>query len=120
LTGLARQYFRYGFWKWRMLRRYPNTLLWRQGLPPLFVFSLIGLGLLGFFLPLFWTFLAIEVILYAGILISAGVLAASNQRKISLVIGLPLVISCMHLSWGAGFLWSMIVGVFTTQHREKE
>jgi len=120
LTGLARQYFRYGFWKWRMLRRYPNTLLWRQGLPPLFMLSLIGLGLLGFFLPLFWTFLAIEVILYAGILISAGVLAASNQRKISLVIGLPLAISCMHLSWGAGFLWSMIVGVFTTQHREKE
>jgi len=32
LPGLAKQYFRYGFWKWRMLQRYPDTLRWRQAL----------------------------------------------------------------------------------------
>jgi glycosyltransferase involved in cell wall biosynthesis len=37
LLELARQYWRYGYWKWRMLRRYPDTLRWRQALPPLFV-----------------------------------------------------------------------------------
>ena len=42
LAALARQYSRYGFWKWRMLRRYPETLRWRQGLPPLFVLSLLA------------------------------------------------------------------------------
>ncbi|RPH58223.1 MAG: glycosyltransferase family 2 protein, partial [Chloroflexi bacterium] len=26
LGALAQQYFRYGFWKWKMLRRYPGTL----------------------------------------------------------------------------------------------
>ena len=43
LRDLARQYWRYGYWKFRMLRRYPDTLRWRQALPPLFVASLIGL-----------------------------------------------------------------------------
>jgi len=31
LALLAKQYARYGYWKWRMLRRYPETLRWRQG-----------------------------------------------------------------------------------------
>jgi cellulose synthase/poly-beta-1,6-N-acetylglucosamine synthase-like glycosyltransferase len=119
LPGLARQYFRYGYWKWRMLRRYPETLLWRQGLPPLFVLSLLGMGLLGFFQPLFWALLVIEITLYTIILIAAGIMTASKLKKISLVIGLPLAISCMHICWGSGFLWSMIVGVFTAQLREK-
>ncbi|HEY9153195.1 MAG TPA: glycosyltransferase family 2 protein, partial [Anaerolineales bacterium] len=45
---LARQYWRYGFWKWRMLKRYTNTIRWRQALPPLFVVSVIGLAILSF------------------------------------------------------------------------
>ncbi len=117
-SGLAKQYFRYGFWKWRMLRRYPNTLRWRQGLPPLFLLSLIGLGISGIFLPLFLVLLGAEIILYAFALTIAGVQAAFKQKKISLVFGVPLAISSMHISWGAGFLWSMIGGVFTNHDPE--
>src|SRR3990172_3332671 len=47
-SSLARQYARYGFWKFRMLRRYPRTLRLRQALPPLFLLSLILLPLLAF------------------------------------------------------------------------
>jgi len=119
LSGLVKQYFRYGFWKWRMLRRYPHTLRWRQGLPPLFVFSLIGLGIPGVFLPLFRVLLAADIIIYIFILIAVGVQAAIIQRKFFLVFGLPLAISCMHISWGAGFLWSMIRGIFTNHVPEK-
>ncbi|MCX6035672.1 MAG: glycosyltransferase family 2 protein [Chloroflexi bacterium] len=119
-SGLAKQYFRYGFWKWRMLRRYPNTLRWRQGLPPLFVVSLIGLGILGIFLPLFRVLLAAEIILYTFALTAAGVQAVFKQKKFSLFFGLPLAISCMHISWGMGFLWSMIRGVFTNHVPEKK
>ena len=120
LSGLAKQYFRYGFWKWRMLRRYPYTLHWRQGLPPLFVISLIGLGISGIFLPLVRVLLALEIILYAITLVAAGIHAVFKQKKFFLVIGLPLAISFMHVSWGAGFLWSMIVGVFTNHDPEKK
>ncbi len=120
LPGLAKQYSRYGFWKWRMLRRYPDTLRWRQGLPPLFVLSLIGLGILGIFVSLFRVLLAAEISVYALALAAAGVQAAFKQKKFSLAFGLPLAISFMHISWGAGFLWSMIRGVFTDNNPEKK
>ncbi len=119
LPGLAKQYFRYGFWKWRMLRRYPETLRWRQGLPPLFVFSLLVLGILGLFLPLFRLLLAAETILYLLIMTGAGFQAGFKHKQLSLVLGLPLAIACMHISWGAGFLWSMIKGMFTNHLPEK-
>jgi glycosyltransferase involved in cell wall biosynthesis len=120
LAGLAKQYFRYGFWKWCMLRRYPATLRWRQGLPPLFVLSFIALGILGIFLPLFRLLLAVEIILYATVLAAAGLQAAFKHKKFFLVFGLPLAISSMHIFWGAGFLSSMIGGAFTKHESEKE
>jgi succinoglycan biosynthesis protein ExoA len=107
LRELARQYWRYGYWKFRMLRRYPDTLRWRQGLPPLFVASLIGLILLAWWWPAWWL-LALELALYVTVLFLAGLLSALRHRKIYLIIGLPLSIATMHLAWGAGFLWSMV------------
>jgi glycosyltransferase involved in cell wall biosynthesis len=108
LDGLARQYWRYGFWKWRMLRRYPSTLRWRQALPPIFVFSIAGLSLLGMWLyPFFWL-LGAEILIYLAVLSLAGLRAAQKRQKPLLVIGLPLAIAAMHLSWGSGFLWSML------------
>ncbi|HTX91060.1 MAG TPA: glycosyltransferase family 2 protein [Anaerolineales bacterium] len=115
LAELARQYARYGFWKWCMLRRYPGTLRWRQGLPPLFVLSLIGGTILGIFFPIFRSLLAFEVLIYIVVLAAAGLRAAIRQKKASLFAGLPLAIACMHITWGAGFLWSMIRGIFTNR-----
>ncbi len=110
LRELARQYWRYGYWKFRMLRRYPGTLRWRQALPPLFVSSLIGLTLLAWFPPARWT-LALEVLLYVTVLLLAGLHSAFQHRKSYLIIGLPLSIATMHLAWGSGFLWSMIASL---------
>ena len=59
LKDLARQYWRYGLWKWQMLRRYPATIRWRQALPPLFVLSVLGLLVLSFFLPFLGWLLAL-------------------------------------------------------------
>ncbi len=73
LAALAKQYTRYGFWKWRMLRRYPETLRWRQALPPLFVLSLLDGALLAAFLPVFRVLLAAEIIIYLVVLVAAGV-----------------------------------------------
>jgi len=108
LSDLARQYFRYGYWKLRMLRRYPGTLRWRQALPPLFVFSLIALALLAIgFAPARWL-LGAELVVYLAALV-AGTARASNRNGGGwLLVGVPLAILTMHLFWGAGFLWSMI------------
>jgi succinoglycan biosynthesis protein ExoA len=107
LAQLARQYWRYGYWKARMLRRYPETLRWRQALPPAFVLSLAALGMLSVILPAAGWLFMLESVAYILILIAAGFLAAGKQRDWTLVIGVPLAIACMHLAWGSAFLWSM-------------
>jgi glycosyltransferase involved in cell wall biosynthesis len=112
LSELIHQYWRYGFWKWRMLRRYPATLRWRQALPPLFVLGLIGLSVLSIVLPLAGMLLAGGLLVYVSVLILAGLRAAAQQRKPSLLLGLPLAIAAMHVSWGSGFLWSALTSSF--------
>jgi glycosyltransferase involved in cell wall biosynthesis len=111
LLELARQYWRYGFWKWRMLRRYPDTLRWRQALPPLFVLSLLVLAFLSVFFPLMGFALAGELLLYFIVFLAAGLHAGWRHRKPYLLFGLPLAIPVMHLTWGSGLLWSMVVSV---------
>jgi succinoglycan biosynthesis protein ExoA len=93
-----------------MLRRYPDTLRWRQGLPPLFTASLIGLALLAWWPPT-GRLLALELVLYVTVLLLAGLLSALRYRKLFLFIGLPLSIATMHLAWGGAFLWSMLMSL---------
>ncbi len=111
LRDLAKQYWRYGYWKWHMLRRYPDTLRWRQGIPPLFVLSLIGLGLFSWWQPM-GLILVVELILYFGILFLVCVVSAVKYRKLSLIPGMFLSIPTMHISWGGGFLWSVLTSMF--------
>ena len=97
---LAKQYFNYGYWKWQMLRRYPNTLRWRQFLPPVFVLSLFFWLVAGVFFPPAFLLLVLELFFYFFILFVAG---AKLKR-----FGLPLAIAVMHISWGSGLLWSAL------------
>jgi glycosyltransferase involved in cell wall biosynthesis len=105
---LARQYWRYGFWKLRMLRRYPGTLRWRQALPPAFVLSLLVGLLLAFWFSLFAWIFVIELAAYILVLLIVGLQVGIKHRNITLVLGVPLAIATMHLTWGSAFLWSMI------------
>ncbi len=105
---LAGQYWRYGFWKWRMLKRYTKTIRWRQALPPLFVGSLIAVIFLSFWFSFARWLFSLEIILYLFILIAASIQAGIRNRKPFLIVGLPLSILIMHLTWGSGFLFSLI------------
>jgi len=106
--ALARQYFRYGFWKARMLRLYPKTIRWRQALPPIFVLSLLLLFLLGFLWQPFWLALILIGLCYSMILLVAGALVAIKKKNFFFVLGVPFAISTMHFAWGTSFLWSWI------------
>ncbi len=112
LDELAKQYWRYGFWKFKMLRRYPDTVRWRQALPPLFVASLIVLAIFSFFFLLARFILFFEIIFYLLALMAAGIEHAILQRKPLLIPGLMLAILTMHLAWGSGFLWSLVTTPF--------
>jgi succinoglycan biosynthesis protein ExoA len=108
LGALAKQYARYGFWKLRMLRRYPQTLRPRQAIPPLFVLSLILLPLLSLIWSPAASLLGLEMVIYGLLLFGAAIQKALKHRHLSLVIGIPLAIATMHLSWGSAFLWSLL------------
>ena len=108
LQELARQYWRYGYWKWRMLRRYTNTIRWRQALPPLFVLSLITLAVVSLFIPFTGFILAGELMAYILVLFAVGMQVSIRKKYLYFAIGLPLAISVMHVLWGSGFLWSIL------------
>jgi len=108
LKSLAKQYWRYGYWKFRMLRRYPQTLRWRQALPPVFVLSLVVLLALAVFSPLARAALGLELVLYALVLILGMAAAARRENDWRLLLAVPVAIATMHISWGAGLWWSLI------------
>lgn len=108
LPALARQYWRYGYWKVHMLRRYPGTIRWRQALPPVFVSSLILLALLSPFVRAAWFALIGILALYTLVLMLTGVQLGTRHKSASFFLGVPLAIACMHFSWGAGFVWGLL------------
>jgi cellulose synthase/poly-beta-1,6-N-acetylglucosamine synthase-like glycosyltransferase len=116
LPELWRQYSRYGYWKARMLLRYPRSLRWRQALPPLFVLlTAVELALGVVWTPAWWL-LGIQWTAYAAILLLAGILDAGRGRDASLSVGLPAAWGTMHIAWGASFWWG-IVGGLLDPHR---
>ncbi|MBL8051167.1 MAG: glycosyltransferase [Anaerolineales bacterium] len=112
LKQLAIQYFRYGFWKLKMLKRYPHTLRWRQALPPLFVLSLLAWVVLSLWLQVAFYILVLQLFLYFFVLGLAGVRLAFSKKKGYLIFGVPLAIATMHIAWGTGFLFSGISSLF--------
>lgn len=117
-AALARQYWRYGFWKARMLRRYPETLRWRQAGPPLFVSALALLAPLAPHLLSARLALVVVLALYSLALVGVGLQLARRSGTPALLLCGPLAVAVMHLAWGAGFLWSLASppGVETRQH----
>lgn len=108
LAELMKQYARYGFWKARMIRRYPGSIRWRQALPPLLVLAFLLLGLLSVGLFWAWQLLGLLAAGYAGALLLAGTLESLRRCDLALLPGLPLSLAAMHLSWGSAFLWGLI------------
>jgi hypothetical protein len=115
LGQLARQYWRYGFWKCRMLFRYPGSLRWRQALPPMFVLSVLALALTSTFWRPALTVLAVELGLYLAVVMAAGLNIAVRRQRAALIPGAALALITMHWAWGAAFLWSALASV-TNRH----
>ena len=116
LRALSKQYYGYGYWKFQMLKRYPETLRWRQALPPAFILGLFLLLLAGIFWKPALILFAIALGLYLLVLLGVGIHMASKKSDILLIIGIPLAIITMHFSWGAGF----IAGAFGAHKKIKQ
>ena len=116
LRALSQQYYGYGYWKFQMLKRYPETLRWRQALPPAFILGLFLLLLAGIFWKPALILFAIALGLYLLVLLGVGIHMASKKSDILMIIGIPLAIITMHFSWGAGF----IAGAFGAHKKIKQ
>jgi glycosyltransferase involved in cell wall biosynthesis len=106
LRELAKQYWRYGFWKFKMLKRFPDSIRWRQAIPPLFVLFLILFGMLSFISPFALIIFTAVAGIYLLTMVLAGVYeSARTKNACHLLMALALI--TMHLSWGGGFLYSI-------------
>jgi len=105
IAKLFKQYFQFGFWKVRVLKKHPASLKARHlAAPALILFLVVGallsvhetgrlflLGLLGMYGS-------------ASLIASAWALKKSDLKH---AVPLPLVFAIIHLSWGSGFWLSL-------------
>jgi succinoglycan biosynthesis protein ExoA len=108
-SALAKQYWRYGYWKAQMLKRYPATALARQFLPPLLAASLFFFLVLSIWVILARWVLLLELFLYGMTLLGIGLNLAIKKHDSALIIGVPGAVAVMHLVWGTGLLYGLAV-----------
>jgi cellulose synthase/poly-beta-1,6-N-acetylglucosamine synthase-like glycosyltransferase len=104
LKALARRYFRYGFWKVKTLVAHPDSLRWRQLVPPLLVVALLtSVGMLS----AGWRLAVVMPVLYLFACLAAAVRTASGRGWKYLPL-LPIAFATIHISWGTGFLVGLV------------
>ena len=109
LSGLAKQFFRYGLWKVKTILAHPTSLKARQ-LPPVFFVLLLAFLGIGY---AHWSFahhtwINISCALLAGLwgLMTGSVwLKKPTWTNLALI---PIAIFIMHTAWGCGFLTGLI------------
>jgi glycosyltransferase involved in cell wall biosynthesis len=103
IRKLWRQYFRYGFWKVKVMKKHGGPASIRHLIPAVFVASLIATSAAGFFFPpVFYLLAAILGAYSAASLIFAFRSALKNGLRY--FFSLPIVFATLHLSYGTGFL----------------
>jgi len=110
LAALWRQYFHYGQGKVQTLQKHPESLRWRQAVPPLFVAAFLS-ALLGAF---FWRPLRCLFGLIAGCYLLANFVASTiGAKRGGWRYGpvLPLIFATIHFAWGLGF-WVGLARIF--------
>jgi succinoglycan biosynthesis protein ExoA len=116
LRALARQYFRYGWWKARMLRRHPRSIRIRQAIPALFVPGWVVVAVTALVVPALRPAAAWAVALYASLLLIAGVHAFGASR---LALGASVAFLTIHSSWSAGLVSFFLTGASLTPRRQR-
>ena len=101
IRSLWRQYFQYGYWKVRVMQKYPQRMRIHHLIPSLFVCAL-ALSALLTQVPGGWGFIFFAIVgLYA---LGAAVAAAMARPPLKIFAFLPLVFAVLHVGYGAGFL----------------
>ena len=102
---LWRQYFRYGWWKVETLRRVPQSLRWRQAVPPALPAALLVLALAA---P--WSLAATAALfaVIASYAAATGAVAWRVAKPPATLVGVWLAFAVIHMAWGLGFLLNLV------------
>lgn len=115
--SLFRQYYRYGFWKVRVMQKHPGRMRLHHFIPAGLVLALLGGVGLGVWTRIGWLPLAVLVCIWSmgAILFSVKGAVERNWRT---AVWLPLVYAILHISYGLGFLAGLVV--FARQWADRE
>ena len=109
LRGLAKQYWRYGSWKARMVRLHPRSIKARHLVAPLFVTSLAVLLPLALLVRPVLVLLGLETMAYLFLALVSGWHAVRKQSSsLSLILFVATAFLTIHVTWGAGFILGFI------------
>jgi hypothetical protein len=103
LTALFRQYYQYGYWKVRVIRKHRLPASFRHLVPGLFVVSLSACLLGSPFVPLLGFLGLLEAGAYLIFLLAASAVTA-GRTEWRLAPLLPAVFATFHVGYGVGFL----------------
>ena len=104
LRRLASQYWQYGWWRQRTLRKHPGTAEPRQYAVPAAVLGLVGSGVVAIVGPT-WALAPIG----GYSLALAGAAATADDLTAAERVTMIAALATMHFCWGAGFLASGVV-----------
>ena len=107
---LFRQYFRYGYWRVAVLRKHRLPASLRQVVPPVFMWFMSAVALLGLSLPGWWKLSAgVLPAMYGATLLIVG---ATEARKSGWRVAclFPMAAAIMHTAYAAGFVAGVVEG----------
>jgi hypothetical protein len=113
VARLARQYREYGWWKYVVLRRHPDSWRLRQLVP---VLATVALGLS---LPLA-LIRRTALVIPAAYAAAAALATLTARAPMAVTRRLLVVYPVMHLSWGTGFLASAVEALFRARRRRPD
>ncbi|MEO5631819.1 MAG: glycosyltransferase family 2 protein [Nitrospiraceae bacterium] len=106
-SKLFRQYFDYGYWRVAVLRKHRRPASLRQIVPPLFMFLVLVLAILGLLLPGWWKLTALALpLIYASTLLIVGFWEFGKVGWRVAVL-FPVATATMLAAYASGFLWGL-------------
>ncbi|MBS3766126.1 glycosyltransferase family 2 protein [Candidatus Bipolaricaulota bacterium] len=111
-VSLWKQYFQFGFWKTKVMKKCGKLLSLGNNIPPAFILGLMASGLMAGFIPLGLLALLSLVGSYLLILSFFGLrLVSREEEKLGYIFGVILALITIHLSFGFGFLKGLFFGI---------
>lgn len=116
LRGLARQRWRYGWWKAAVLSAYPQSLHARQAIPILVLLGFVTLAVMTFSSPAYLELLAYLSYMYAAVCAVSALHTLSTTHEwtgklrtvVTTLVLSPLIYGIIHGVWAAGAVAGLV------------